>query len=73
MPYVTDVITPPAIGNSQQVTVLHIRGTLADGTPYASRFSAVHAESGEVRSQNAVYRYSSLAWPSSRPTDTSTG
>lgn len=64
-PSVDGVSTVPHAGNTQGAIVLRIRGSLANGSPYTGEFSAVRTESGEIRSQNAVYWYSSLAWPSS--------
>ncbi|WP_255638292.1 hypothetical protein [Amycolatopsis sp. DSM 110486] len=43
--------------------MLHIRGTRADGTSYTADFSAVRTPDGQVRSQNAVYWFSSLDKP----------
>ncbi|MEV6897707.1 hypothetical protein [Amycolatopsis sp. NPDC051372] len=58
-----DAIGQPDKGTVQGAEVRHIRGTRADGTTYTADFSAVRAPDGQVRSQNAVYWFSSVAKP----------
>jgi hypothetical protein len=50
----------PDTRNTQGAEVLSIRGTRADGTTYTNDFSAVRTTDGQIRSQNAIYWYSTL-------------
>lgn len=59
-PSVVGVSTVLKTGDTQGAMVLHIRGTRANGAPYTSDFSAVRAEAGVVRGQNAVYWFSTF-------------
>ncbi|MEV0066634.1 hypothetical protein [Amycolatopsis sp. NPDC050768] len=62
-PAVEGAISQPDRDTVQGAEVLHIRGTRADGTSYTADFSAVRTPDGQVRSQNAVYWFSSLDKP----------
>jgi hypothetical protein len=64
LPSVVSVSTVPDTRTAQGAEVLHIRGTRADGTAYTNDFSAVRTATGQIRSQNAVYWYSTYAAPS---------
>jgi hypothetical protein len=64
LPTVVSVSTVPDTPTAQGAAVLHIRGTRADSTVYTNDFSAVRTATGQVRSQNAVYWYSTYASPS---------
>ncbi|WP_409465267.1 hypothetical protein [Amycolatopsis sp. GA6-003] len=63
-PFVEEAIEHPDTGSVQGAEVLRIRGTHADGSSYASNFSAVRTTDGLIRSQNAVYWFSSFQMPS---------
>ena len=60
-PSVEGAYSEPGTRTAQGAEVLHIRGTRADGSTYRSDFSAVRTATGQVRSQNAVYWFSTFA------------
>jgi hypothetical protein len=62
-PSVESASIEPSTRTAQGAEVLHIRGIRADGSNYKSDFSAVRTATGQVRSQNAVYWFSTFAAP----------
>jgi hypothetical protein len=62
-PSTLDAHTVPDTRTAQGAEVLHIHGTRADGTEYTNDFSVVRTTTGQIRSQNAVYWYSTFASP----------
>jgi hypothetical protein len=62
-PSVVSARSVPDTGTAQGAEVLHIQGSRADGSAYTNDFSVVRTTNGQIRSQNAVYWFSTFATP----------